>query len=95
MIHGEGLPQVLARHHRLSAALRDGAAAINLPVFGTGHHLSSTVVALSVPQALDGAAIVKALYERHRTVIAGSRNKLSGRCHPHRHDGPISTTTRY
>lgn len=79
MIHAEGLPRVLARHRRLSTALRDGAAAINLPIFGTGRNLSSTVVALSVPQALDGAAIVKALYERHRTVIAGSRNRLSGR----------------
>jgi aspartate aminotransferase-like enzyme len=79
MIHSEGLPRVLARHRRLANALRDGAAAIGLPVFGTGQNRSSTVVALSVPQALDGAAIVKGLYERHRTVIAGSRNKLSGR----------------
>jgi aspartate aminotransferase-like enzyme len=79
MIHAEGLPQVLARHRRLSDALRDGAAAIGLPVFGSGKNLSSTVVALSVPEPLDGAAIVKALYERYRTVIAGSRNKLSGR----------------
>lgn len=79
MIHAEGLPRVLARHRRLSAALRDGAAAIGLPVFGTGSNLSSTVVALSVPREMDGAAIVKALYQRHRTVIAGSRNKLSGR----------------
>lgn len=79
MIHAEGLPQVLARHRRLSAALRAGAAAMNLPVFGTGRNRSSTVVALSVPDALDGGAIVKALYERHRTVIAGSRNKLAGR----------------
>jgi len=31
------------------------------------------------PVVLDGGDIVRLLYERHRTVIAGSRNKLSDR----------------
>jgi aspartate aminotransferase-like enzyme len=79
MIHAEGLPNVLARHQRLAAALRAGAAAIGLPAFGTGANKSGTLVALAVPGTLDGATIVKELYQRHRTVIAGSRNKLSGK----------------
>jgi aspartate aminotransferase-like enzyme len=79
MIHTEGLPNVLARHRRLAGALRAGGAAIGLPPFGTGNHRSSTLVALSVPDGMDGAAIVKELYQRHLTVIAGSRNKLSGK----------------
>jgi aspartate aminotransferase-like enzyme len=79
MIHTEGLPNVLARHRRLANALRDGAAALGLPQYGAGKGKSHTLVALEVPQALDGGAIVKELYQRHRTVIAGSRNKLSGR----------------
>jgi aspartate aminotransferase-like enzyme len=79
MIHTEGLHNVLARHRRLAAALRAGAAAINLPTFGVGKNKSSTLVALSVPANLDGPTIVKELYQRHRTVIAGSRNKLSGK----------------
>ena len=79
MIHREGLPHVLARHRRLSAALRAGCAALGLRPYGQADALSSTVVALEVPGGLDGGEIVRALYERHGTVIAGSRNKLAGR----------------
>ncbi len=79
MIHEEGLPNVLTRHERLSQALRCGCNALGLRTFGDPAALSNTVVVLEVPEPLDGAQIVKKMYERHRTVIAGSRNKLSGR----------------
>ena len=79
MIHEEGLPKVLARHLRLSKALRAGCAALGLAGYGEEGALSPTVVALQVPEKLNGGDIVKRLYEKHRTVIAGSRNKLSGR----------------
>ena len=79
MIHAEGLPHVLLRHRRLSAALRAGGHALGLREFGRAPVLSSTVVAFEVPAALDGAKIVRALYEDHGTIIAGSRNRLSGR----------------
>lgn len=79
MIHEEGLPEVLARHRRLSSALRAGCAALGLSSFGQADALSPTVVALNVPEKLNGADIVRDLYERHRTVIAGARNKLQGR----------------
>ncbi len=79
MIHREGLPNVFARHRRLSAALRAGCAAIGLRPYGQANALSSTVVALEVPEGLDGGEIVRGLDERHGTVIAGSRNKLAGK----------------
>lgn len=79
MIHEEGLPHVLARHRRLSTALRAGGAAIGLSDFGPGLRKSSTVVVFNVPGALDGAAIVREMYQRYRTVIAGARNRLSGK----------------
>jgi aspartate aminotransferase-like enzyme len=79
MIHEEGLPNVLARHRRLSTALREGCAALGLSSFGQRDALSPTVVALNVPQGMDGAAIVRGMYERHGSVIAGSRNKLQGK----------------
>ena len=79
MIHAEGLPNVLHRHRRLSTALRAGGLALGLAEFGRAPILSSTVVAFQVPEGLDGARIVRTLYENHRTVIAGSRNRLSGR----------------
>ncbi len=79
MIHQEGLPNVLARHRRLSRALRCGCNGLGLKTFGASGALSDTVAVLEVPEQLDGVKIVKTMYERHRTVIAGSRNKLSGR----------------
>lgn len=80
MIHAEGLPAVLDRHQRLSSALRAGGAAIGLRSFGEQGSLSPTVVALEVPEKLNGADIVRLLYERHRTVIAGARNnRLTGK----------------
>jgi len=77
MIHAEGLAEVLARHRRLSSALRAGCSALGLLPFGDTN--SSTVVVLDVPQPWKGGDIVRGLYREHRTVIAGSRNKLEGR----------------
>jgi aspartate aminotransferase-like enzyme len=79
MIHEEGLPRVPERHHRLSNALRDGCAALGLASFPKCGGLSSTVVCLDVPEGLHGKQIVRGLYDRFRTVIAGSRNKLDGK----------------
>ena len=79
MIEEEGLPAVLERHRRLSAALRAGCAALGLPMFPTAPIFSPTVTAARVPAGLDGAAIVRHMHARYRTVIAGQRTKLSGR----------------
>ena len=79
MIHEEGIAHVLARHQRPSAALRQGCAKLGLSSFGQRDALSPTVVALNVPDGLDGATIVRRMYERRGSVIAGSRNKLQGK----------------
>jgi aspartate aminotransferase-like enzyme len=79
IIHEEGMPQVLKRHKKMSSALRAGCAALGLGSFGTATSLSPTVVALDVPEKLNGGEIVRRLYEEFGTVIAGSRNKLSDR----------------
>jgi aspartate aminotransferase-like enzyme len=79
MIHAEGLPNVLDRHRLLSDALRAGGAALGLEDFSHGAIRSSTVVVFAVPDGLEGGDIVRRLYERHGTVIAGARNRLSGR----------------
>ncbi|MBZ5600929.1 MAG: alanine--glyoxylate aminotransferase family protein [Acidobacteriia bacterium] len=79
MMHAEGLDNVLARHRKLSVRLREGCNALGLATFGKSNQLSTTVVALAVPEPLNGGDIVKRMYERHKTVIAGSRNKMQGR----------------
>ena len=79
MMHEEGFSNVLARHKRLSGALRAGGAALGLADFCNDGPRSSTVVVFKVPDGLEGGAIVRQLYQDHRTVIAGARNCLSGR----------------
>jgi aspartate aminotransferase-like enzyme len=79
MMSDQGMAQVLARHRRCAAALRAGAAAIGLENFTRSASLSDTVSVLAVPPGLEGGAIVRHLYEKHRTVIAGARNRLAGK----------------
>lgn len=74
MIAEEGLANVMARHRRLSSALREGCRALGLELFARPEVASSTVVAIKVPQGLEGTAIVAHLRSRYRTVIAGSRS---------------------
>jgi aspartate aminotransferase-like enzyme len=79
MIHEEGLDDVIERHRRLSTFLQTGCAALGLPPFSTTAELSPTVVCMRVPERLSGNDIVRTLYQRHNTVITGSRNKLEDR----------------
>ena len=79
MIDEEGLPAVLARHARLSSALRAGFEALGLAMFPVGRPFSSTVTVGVVPEGLDGAAIVRHIYAKYRTVVAGQRTKLRNR----------------
>jgi aspartate aminotransferase-like enzyme len=79
MIFEEGLPDVLARHRRLGEALRLGGQALGLSVFTKSPLVSDTVTVFDVPAGLEGGAIVRHMYERYGTVIAGARNKLAGK----------------
>lgn len=74
MIDEEGLPNVLKRHARLSAALRAGVQAIGLELYNQPGTSSATVVAMRVPQGLEGGVIVQHMRERYRSVIAGARH---------------------
>ena len=76
MIDEEGLPAVLKRHARLAAALRAGFEGLGFAMFPKSPMLSATVTVGVVPDGLDGSAIVRHMYARYRTVIAGQRTKL-------------------
>ncbi|HJO74108.1 MAG TPA: alanine--glyoxylate aminotransferase family protein [Rhodospirillales bacterium] len=79
MIDEEGLPHVLARHRRLAAAMRAGGQALGFSIFTKAPLISDTVTVFMLPDGLDGAAVVRHMYERYGTVIGGSRTKLQGR----------------
>jgi len=50
--------------------------ALGFPMFPTAPQLSNTVTVGVVPEGLDGAAIVRHMHDKYRTVIAGQRTKL-------------------
>ena len=79
MIHEEGLSNVLARHARLSRGMKAGAAALGLENFARAEAQSNTVACFHVPAGIDGTRLIRRLYEKHRTVIAGARNRLQGK----------------
>jgi aspartate aminotransferase-like enzyme len=74
MIDEEGMANVLARHSRLAAALRAGVQALGLELYNQPNTSSATVVAMKVPQDLEGSVIVQHMRERYKTVIAGARH---------------------
>ena len=79
MMHEEGLDQVLTRHKKLSHALQVGVAALGLPLFPTSPMTSNTVGVFTVPDGIDGTAIIKRMYEDFGSVIAGARNMYRGK----------------
>ncbi len=54
---------MLARHRRLSTALRAGCDALGLSSFPQTASLSNTVVCLHVPDGLNGNEIVRGMYD--------------------------------
>lgn len=81
MIHEEGLANVLSRHARLARGFKAGAVAMGLENFAKVPlaDQSNTVACFHVPEGLDGSRLIRRLYEKHRTVIAGARNRLQGK----------------
>lgn len=79
MIHEEGLANVLSRYRRLARGLKAGAGAIGLENFARAPAQSNTVACFHVPEGLDGTRLIRRLNEKHRTIIAGARNRLQGK----------------
>ncbi len=74
MIDEEGLANVQKRHSRLASGLRAGVRALGVELYNQPNTSSATVVAMKVPQGLEGGAIVQHMREHYRTVIAGARH---------------------
>jgi len=79
MMHEEGLDNVLRRHEQLSDTFRAGGHALGLSDFARAATKSNTVAVFSMPEGVDGNAVVAHMYEHFNTVIAGARNWLSGK----------------
>jgi aspartate aminotransferase-like enzyme len=74
-----GAAAVHERHARYAQAIRAAAEALGLALFSQAGAHSPTVVALRLPDGIDGDAIRKSLRESRGVVIGGGQGALKGK----------------
>lgn len=79
MMLKEGLPNIFARHARISKSVRDGVKSLGLSVFADETHTSNTVTAISATNGLDAKKLTKIMRDDHQIVLAGGQAKLEGK----------------
>ena len=73
----EGRAQVFERHQRNADATRRAAEALGLTLFAEVP--SNTLTAVTVPEGVDGGAVMKTMEQRYGVKIAGGQNQLKGK----------------
>jgi len=79
MMLREGLPNIIARHARVSKAARDGIKSLGLPLFAEESYASNTVTAVRSPDGLDVKKMLQILREEYQVVLAGGQQTLAGK----------------
>jgi aspartate aminotransferase-like enzyme len=79
MMLKEGLPNIIARHARVSKASRDGVKSLGLSLFAEESHASNTVTAIKAPDGLDVKKMLQILREEHQVILAGGQQELAGK----------------
>lgn len=75
----ETLPAAIARHERHGRAMLAGVHGLGLGVFGDADHKMSNVVAVEIPDGVDGDAVRATLLEDYGIEIGTSFGPLHGR----------------
>jgi aspartate aminotransferase-like enzyme len=78
MARDEGRDQLVARHTRLSKAVKSGIQALGLDLFGEDLERSHVVTAVRVPEGLTDTQIVSLLRSRHGIVIGPGQGPRKG-----------------
>ena len=73
----EGRTQIFERHQRNADATRRAATALGLSLFAEVP--SNTLTAVTVPEGVDGGAVMKTMEHRYGVKIAGGQNQLKGK----------------
>jgi serine---pyruvate transaminase len=74
----DGVEVAMARHRMLSTAVKDGARALGLDLFGEGLEENWTVTAIRAPEAADADTISDTMRSRYGCVIAPGQGPLKG-----------------
>ena len=75
----EGREQVIARHTRAGGAMLAGVQALGLTVFGDIAHKMTNVVAVEIPDGVDGDAVRTGMLHDYGIEIGTSFGPLHGR----------------
>ncbi|MEM6448210.1 MAG: alanine--glyoxylate aminotransferase family protein [Cyanobacteria bacterium P01_D01_bin.123] len=75
----EGLPALVARHDRLSAATRAGAKALGLELLAPEASSSPAVTAIKAPENVDAEALRAILNKRFGIATAAGQNRLKSK----------------
>jgi len=75
----EGLPNIIARHARVSQVARDGIKSLGLSLFAPESHASNTVTAVAATNGLDAKELVRIMREEHKVVLSGGQQSLAGK----------------
>jgi aspartate aminotransferase-like enzyme len=79
MLIKEGLPNIVARHHRVAEATRSGVKAMGLKLLADEKFASDTVTAVMLPPGIEYKALSKILREEKQVVITGGQGALDGK----------------
>jgi aspartate aminotransferase-like enzyme len=77
MLKEEGLENVYRRNELLAKAMREGAKALGLEVFGKNP--SPALTAICAPEGIDGQEIYKTLWKKYSVTGAGGQGQLKGK----------------
>jgi aspartate aminotransferase-like enzyme len=75
----DGVDAAMARHRRLSRAVKEGVKALGLDLFGEGLEDNWTVTAIRAPEAADADEISARIRRDHGVVLAPGQGPLKGK----------------
>ncbi len=75
----DGVDAALVRHATLSRAVKEGAKALGLDLFGEGLEDNWTVTAIRAPEGLDADTIANRIRADHGVVLAPGQGPLKGK----------------
>jgi aspartate aminotransferase-like enzyme len=75
----DGLEDALARHERLSRAVKEGVRALGLDLFGDHPERAWAVTAVRAPEGIDGNELVACCRRDHGVILAPGQGPLKGK----------------
>jgi len=75
----DGVDEALKRHEMLSRAVKEGAKALGLDLFGEGLEDNWTVTAIRAPECADADTIAETIRREHACVLAPGQGPLKGK----------------